>query len=315
MKLGTEPPQPLLFATMFLAALVSSAVLCAASIEDARSRIDASGSPTDTAKSFDIEGVVVARATLPDGSALAIVHDGSALPVLLDKAAAAEVRARDAVKLTGRLREGPFGFAALAADASSIRITGTNQSKAVDPHGAAEFVDASAFATNYLVVTNVTFDLAEPKFTSGRFAVAKDASGKAVKVYVGRALEGREKPSKPVNIFGAADKFQGEGWTLVPARFVPANASALRALATKHTCITCHSPDTKLLGPSYRDVAAKLKDDPKAIATIIKQIEDGGAGKWGQVPMLPFKGRIPPADMDTLAHWIHEMRWDTVLGE
>lgn len=301
--------------TLLAVGLVTASLSTHASIKDALSKIDASGKPTDTATAFTVEGVVAARATLPDGSAIAFVQDEAGLPLLIDKAGAAKLRARDAVKVTGKLKEGPLGFAALAVDTASISVTGTNKPVPVNPHGAAEFKDAAAFAGSYIVVTNVTFDVAEPKFTPGKFAVAKDASGAELKVFAGKALEGREKPTRPVNVFGVAHKFSEGGWALLPARFVPANAPQLRQLATKYTCITCHNPDQKLIGPSYRDVAAKLKDDPDAIKKIIAQIENGGVGKWGQVPMLPFKGKIPPADMDTIAHWIHDMRWDTVLSD
>lgn len=53
-------------------------------------------------------------------------------------------------------------------------------------------------------------------------------------------------------------------------------------------CLTCHKVDSKLVGPSYQEVADKYTDaDIEALAT---KIIDGGVGVWGQVPMTPHAG-------------------------
>ncbi len=48
---------------------------------------------------------------------------------------------------------------------------------------------------------------------------------------------------------------------------------------------------------------------------MIGQMENGGTGKWGTNVMIPLKAVVPPADMQTLARWIHAYRWDAVLAE
>ena len=55
-------------------------------------------------------------------------------------------------------------------------------------------------------------------------------------------------------------------------------ASANQALAQKSGCLACHSVDKKVLGPSYKDVAAKYKGDKTAEAKMIEKVKKGGSG-------------------------------------
>ena len=62
-------------------------------------------------------------------------------------------------------------------------------------------------------------------------------------------------------------------------------------VALKHTCVTCHAvkaTDPKMIGPNYAWVAERYKDDPNAIEAMITQMNQGGMGKWGPIPMIPF---------------------------
>ena len=61
-----------------------------------------------------------------------------------------------------------------------------------------------------------------------------------------------------------------------------------KALVEGADCLSCHKVDSKLVGPSYQDVAAKYTDaDIDHLAT---KIIDGGKGVWGEVPMTPHAG-------------------------
>jgi len=82
---------------------------------------------------------------------------------------------------------------------------------------------------------------------------------------------------------------------------VPAQAS--EELAKKHACFACHAVDKKLVGPSYKDVAAKYRADKGAAAKLFDKVKKGGTGVWGQVPMPP-NGTVPDADIKTLVKWI-----------
>jgi cytochrome c551/c552 len=78
-------------------------------------------------------------------------------------------------------------------------------------------------------------------------------------------------------------------------------ASANQALASKYGCLGCHAAATRLVGPSYAEVAAKYgKDDAAMLAQAIR---NGGSGKWGEVAMPPQK-QVSEADAKRLAAWI-----------
>jgi cytochrome c len=59
------------------------------------------------------------------------------------------------------------------------------------------------------------------------------------------------------------------------------------ALIAKSDCFACHKVDAKLLGPSYKDVAAKYPDNAGTIAQLAGKIKNGGSGVWGAIPMSP----------------------------
>lgn len=86
---------------------------------------------------------------------------------------------------------------------------------------------------------------------------------------------------------------------------VPAHASedVVRAkqLAVQNACLGCHSATAKLVGPSYKEVAAKYMGmDPIKLATIIKA---GSKGKWGLIDMPPQPG-LSEGDAKVLAEWV-----------
>ena len=89
----------------------------------------------------------------------------------------------------------------------------------------------------------------------------------------------------------------------VVATALPAVAGASEELAKKHACFACHTSDKKMVGPSYKDVAAKYRADKGADAKLFDKIKKGGTGVWGQVPMPP-NAAVPDADIRTLVKWI-----------
>ena len=82
-----------------------------------------------------------------------------------------------------------------------------------------------------------------------------------------------------------------------------APAYAQEALAKKHNCFACHAVDKKLVGPAYKDVAAKYRNDPAAEAKLFEKVKKGGQGVWGQVPMPP-NAQVPDADIKALVKWV-----------
>jgi cytochrome c len=79
-------------------------------------------------------------------------------------------------------------------------------------------------------------------------------------------------------------------------------AFADEALAKKHNCMACHTVDKKLVGPAYKDVAAKYKGQNVA-AKLEEKVKKGGSGVWGPVPMPP-NAAVPDADVKKLVAWV-----------
>jgi cytochrome c len=82
---------------------------------------------------------------------------------------------------------------------------------------------------------------------------------------------------------------------------VPAFANA--DLAQKKSCLACHAADKKLVGPAYKDVAAKYAGQKDAAAKLAEKIQKGGVGVWGQVPM-PANPQVNPDEAKQLAAWV-----------
>lgn len=92
------------------------------------------------------------------------------------------------------------------------------------------------------------------------------------------------------------------GIAVLAALIVSAPAVADEALAKKHNCFSCHAVDKKLIGPAYKDVAAKYKGQNVA-AKLEEKVKKGGQGVWGPVPMPP-NATVPDADIKKLVDWI-----------
>jgi cytochrome c len=82
------------------------------------------------------------------------------------------------------------------------------------------------------------------------------------------------------------------------------DAKAAEALAQKSGCLACHSIDKKVIGPSYKDIAAKYKGDKGAEAKLIAKVKNGGSGVWGPIPMPPNTPHVKDADIKTVVQWI-----------
>ena len=87
------------------------------------------------------------------------------------------------------------------------------------------------------------------------------------------------------------------------AASVGTSALANADLAKKHNCLACHAIDKKLVGPAYKDIAAKYKGQADAPAKLADKVKKGGQGVWGPVPMPP-NAAVPDADIATLVKWV-----------
>ena len=84
---------------------------------------------------------------------------------------------------------------------------------------------------------------------------------------------------------------------------VSAPALADQALATAKNCMACHAVATKVIGPAYKDVAAKYAGQPDAVAKLSQKVMKGGSGVWGAVPM-PANPQVTEAEAKQLVQWI-----------
>ncbi len=83
---------------------------------------------------------------------------------------------------------------------------------------------------------------------------------------------------------------------------VSAPTMADEALAKAKNCMSCHAIDKKLVGPAYKDVAAKYKGKAGAVDTLAAKVKTGGKGAWGEIPMPP--NNVTPEEAKKLVTWI-----------
>jgi cytochrome c5 len=88
--------------------------------------------------------------------------------------------------------------------------------------------------------------------------------------------------------------------TAAPAAAPAADAGAL---LQKNGCFACHALDKKVVGPAYKDVAAKFANDKNAVAELSKKVKEGSVGVWGQVPMPP-NAAVSDADLQAMIKYI-----------
>ncbi len=74
-------------------------------------------------------------------------------------------------------------------------------------------------------------------------------------------------------------------------------------LLTANACLACHQIDKRVVGPAFREVAAKYVGDSTAAAVLAKKIKGGGSGVWGAAPMPPNPA-LSDAELQQLASWI-----------
>jgi cytochrome c len=87
------------------------------------------------------------------------------------------------------------------------------------------------------------------------------------------------------------------------AAVVAGPAFANADLAQKKNCMACHAVDKKLVGPAYKDVAAKYAGQKDAAAKLADKVQKGGTGVWGQVPM-PANPQVSADEAKALVAWV-----------
>jgi cytochrome c len=85
-------------------------------------------------------------------------------------------------------------------------------------------------------------------------------------------------------------------------------AQDVKVLAEQSGCLKCHAIDKKVIGPAFRDIAAKYKNDPRARETLREKVKKGGKGNWtevtGGVLMPPHSALLPEPLIAQLVDWV-----------
>lgn len=85
-----------------------------------------------------------------------------------------------------------------------------------------------------------------------------------------------------------------------------APAFASEALAKSKNCLACHAIDKKVVGPAYKDVAAKYAGQ-NVVAKLSTKVIKGGAGAWGVISM-PANPQVSQAEAETLVKWVLSLK-------
>lgn len=84
-----------------------------------------------------------------------------------------------------------------------------------------------------------------------------------------------------------------------------AQAAGPEEAMTKAGCMACHAKDKKLVGPAFKDIAAKYKGQADAVAKLSEKVRKGGSGVFGPVPMSPNgPDKINDADLKAAVEFI-----------
>jgi len=92
-----------------------------------------------------------------------------------------------------------------------------------------------------------------------------------------------------------------------PDTLATGSGDPMAQMLDKYACSSCHAVDKKIVGPAFREVAAKYAGDAGAPARLAEKIRYGGQGAWGPVPM-PGNPAISAADQKTLAGWVLQQK-------
>lgn len=89
--------------------------------------------------------------------------------------------------------------------------------------------------------------------------------------------------------------------------FVSANAMANADLAKSKNCMACHAVGNKVVGPAFKDVAAKYAGQKDAEKNLVNSVMKGSSGRWGAIPM-PANTQVSDAEAHTLVKWILSLK-------
>jgi len=146
----------------------------------------------------------------------------------------------------------------------------------------------------------ITYMLKEAGIDAGaggaKAAAAPANAVQAVADVVGNAVDAATQAA------GQAMNAVTEAVTQVAGQSAAPAVEDASALAQSKGCLGCHQVAAKVLGPAYKDVAAKYRGDAGAVERLVAKVKAGGAGVWGQIPMPP--NNVSDEEATRLVKWI-----------
>ena len=101
----------------------------------------------------------------------------------------------------------------------------------------------------------------------------------------------------------ASPSAPGKAGDAVVASSSTSPAIDVQALLNTNNCLSCHAITGTIVGPGYKEVAAKYKGDALALSKLEGSIRNGSVGKWGQAPMPPYTN-LSAAQAKALAEFV-----------
>lgn len=85
---------------------------------------------------------------------------------------------------------------------------------------------------------------------------------------------------------------------------VPQTASlAGQALVQASDCLRCHGMDRRYVGPSFRQIADRYREQPDAANYLARKIREGSVGVWGRT-VMPRHPQVTEAQSSDMARWL-----------
>ena len=106
-------------------------------------------------------------------------------------------------------------------------------------------------------------------------------------------------------IAGACASSSNESGKQLTAATAVADIQDVQKLLDKHTCSACHRPDQRLVGPSYRDIAARKY----SVDRMIQLVYTPEPQNWPDYP-APMIGlpHVPKEDLVQIANYINSLK-------
>lgn len=86
-----------------------------------------------------------------------------------------------------------------------------------------------------------------------------------------------------------------------------ADPPAGEALAARNGCLACHTVDKKVIGPGFKEIAAKYRSDKGAAANLTQKVKQGGKGVWGDM-LMPPNTHVKDEDIKVMVAWILSLK-------